>query len=213
MKKQIVDIKGKKKSEIDLEDQVFAIEPNRSVIYESIKNELANKRQGTASVKTKAEVRATGAKPWKQKGTGRARAGVKTSPVWYHGGVAHGPKPRDYSYKLPRKVKNLAFRSLFSLKNKMDTLIVVEDFTVEGKTKEVKAVLDTLAKDSKVTMVLSDSKDDSLVKRGIKNLPKAKSMSFKRMNVKDLFYSDVVIITESVAKELNTFLLMQSKAV
>lgn len=115
MKLKVVDINGKEKKEIDVSDEVFGIVPNRHSIYESIKNELANKRVGTSSTKTKAEVAGSGAKPWRQKGTGRASFGTKRNPVWVHGGVAFGPKPRDYSYTLPKKVKKLAYRSVFFL--------------------------------------------------------------------------------------------------
>ena len=117
MKIKIFDIKGKEKKEIELKDDIFSIKPNKAVIYEVIKNELANKRQGTSSTKTKAEIRGTGKKPFKQKGSGRARVGTRRNPVWRGGGVAFGPKPRDYSYPVNKKIKRLAYKSILSLKN------------------------------------------------------------------------------------------------
>ena len=138
MKAKVIGIDGKAKNDIELSDDVFNITPNRSAIYEAIKNELANARQGTSSTKTRAFVNGSGAKPYKQKGTGRARAGHKRSPLWKGGAVLFGPMPRDYSYVIPKKVKRLAFRSILSLKNKNNNLKIIENFKIEnGKTKEI----------------------------------------------------------------------------
>ena len=142
MKTQVYKLDGTAAREIELADAVFNREPSEGSIYHAIRNELANRRVGTASTKTRAEVHGSNKKPWKQKGTGRARAGDRKSPVWVGGGKIFGPKPRDYSYKLPRKVKRLAVASILSLKNQGDALRVVEDFTVaSGKTKDLVAAV------------------------------------------------------------------------
>lgn len=207
MKAKVVDINGKEVKDLDLNDNVFNIEPNETVIYESVKNELANKRQGNASTKTKGEVAGTGAKPWKQKGLGRARVGTRQNPVWTGGGVAFGPKPRDYSYKIPKKMKNLAYRSLLSMKNKNQSILLVEDIKLEnGKTKELKVIIDQLAKEEKVCLITGDNEYDVLVKRAGRNMAKVKCLSFNRMNIHDIFYCTKVVLTEDAVNNLNTFL-------
>lgn len=206
MKVAVLDVNGVEKNKIDLNDSVFNIKPNMFVIYEAIKNELANKRQGTSSTKTKSEVRGSGAKPHRQKGTGRARVGTKRNPVWIGGGVAFGPKPRDFSYKLPKKIKRLAYRSVFSLKNRNDGLKIVENFAVEGgKTKILISKLNNVFDNKKSVLVVGDSESDLLVKRAARNISWLKCLSYKRLNVHSLFYSDNIVISEDVAKELNAF--------
>lgn len=203
MKIKVVDVNGKKIKDLELSDDVFGIKPNKFSIYESIKNELANLRQGTVSTKTKAEVSGSGAKPWKQKGTGRARVGTKRNPVWIHGGIAFGPKPRDFSYVLPKKIKRLAYRSLFSMKISEDNLIVVDKIELkDGKTKEFLKLMDKiLDKSSKYALILTDK--DYLVKRASRNLPFVKPLSSLRLNVKDLFYSDKIVLTEEAILNIN----------
>ena len=171
MDKKVFSIEGKELRTITLDDSVFAREVSEGSIYNAIKNELANKRVGTASTKTRSEVRGTTAKPWRQKGTGRARAGRRRSPVWVGGGITFGPKPRDYSYVLPKKIKQLAMKSILSLKAQSeDRFKVVEDFTVEtGKTKDMKTILNALVDGEKTVVVLKD--DDSMVRRAGRNLP------------------------------------------
>ena len=150
MKLKVIDIHGNEKNEIELSDEIFNIKPNKTVVYEVIKNELANRRQGTASTKTKGEVRGSGAKPYRQKGTGRARVGTRRSPVWKGGGIVFGPKPRDYSYSLPKKMKRLAYKSILSLKNIEGNLKIIENFKIEnGKTKEIVKIFKTKKKSSK----------------------------------------------------------------
>lgn len=206
MKIKVVDVNGTELKELELSDDVFGITPNRFSIYESVKNELANSRQGTASTKTKAEVSGSGAKPWRQKGTGRARVGTKRNPVWRHGGVAFGPKPRDFSYVLPKKVKNLAYRSLFSMKVLENNLLVIDKIELkEGKTKEFLTLLQKiLDKKIKYSLILTDK--DFLVKRATRNLPFVKTLSSIRLNVKDLFYSDKIILTEEAILNIETLL-------
>ena len=139
----VYNMAGEKVGEIELSDAIFGIDPNKSVLHDSVKNHLANCRQGTQSALTKGEVSYTTKKPWRQKGTGRARAGYAGSPVWYHGGVAFAPKPRDYSYTLNKKVKRLAMKSALSAKAAVDEIIVIDGLQVEEiKTKAFKSFLD-----------------------------------------------------------------------
>ncbi len=197
MKASVIDINGKKVKEIEISDSVFFIKPNKDTIYESIKNELANKRQGTSSVKTKAEVSGSGTKPWKQKGTGRAR--VKRNPVWTHGGVAFGPNPRDFSYRLPKKVKNLAYRSIFSLKNSEGNVIIVDKFPLtEGKTKEFLDMINNVVTkngvNDRVALIVTDN--DKLVYRASRNISWIKNLNSARLNIHDLYYSNKLVLTE-----------------
>ena len=155
---------GEKIGEIELSEAIFGIEPNKSVLHDSVKNHLANCRQGTQSALTKGEVSYTTAKPWRQKGTGRARAGYKGSPVWTHGGVAFAPKPRDYSYTLNKKVKRLALKSALSAKAAEDEIIVVDGLKMdEIKTKTFKTFLDKVGVSGKA-LVITENVDEKVVK-------------------------------------------------
>jgi len=182
------DVSGKSIGKIELNEAVFGLIPNKSVIYESIKAELANRRQGTHDVKTKSEVAYTGAKPFKQKGTGRARAGERSSPVWVGGGIAFGPTPRDHSIRLPKKVKQLAYRSLLSMKLSQGGLRVVQGLTVDsGKTKDLVGILKNFAENKKFVVVLDDVQNAEFVKRAGRNLPNVKCLSYNRMNCHALY--------------------------
>ena len=205
MDKKVFSIEGKELRTITLDDSVFAREVSEGSIYNAIKNELANKRVGTASTKTRSEVRGTTAKPWRQKGTGRARAGRRRSPVWVGGGITFGPKPRDYSYVLPKKVKQLAMKSILSLKAQSeDRFKVVEDFTVEtGKTKDMKTILSALVDGEKTVVVLKD--DDSMVRRAGRNLPNVRFLSYNRLSAHTLFYGKNIVVMEGAAAKLNEF--------
>ena len=205
MDKKVFSIEGKELRTITLEDSVFAREVSEGSIYNAIKNELANKRVGTASTKTRSEVRGTTAKPWRQKGTGRARAGRRRSPVWVGGGITFGPRPRDYSYVLPRKVKQLAMKSILSLKAQSeDRFKVVEDFTVEsGKTKDIKNILGSLVDGEKTVVVLKD--DDKMIRRAGRNLPNVRFLSYNRLSAHTLFYGKNVLVMEGAASKLNEF--------
>lgn len=204
MDKKVLSVQGKELRTIELDDTVFAREVSEGSIYHAVRNELANLRVGTASTKTRSEVAGSHRKPWRQKGTGRARAGTFQSPVRVGGGVAFGPKPRDYSYRIPRKMKRVAMRSLLSLKNGSDDLIVVEDFTVEsGKTRDLHSILSTLTNETKTVLILGD--DDPMVKRAGRNIPWLTMLSYNRLRAHDLFYGRKVVVTESAAKQLNEF--------
>ena len=160
----VYNMAGEKIGEIELSEAIFGIEPNKSVLHDSVKNYLADQRQGTQSALTKGEVDYTTAKPWRQKGTGRARAGYKGSPVWYHGGVAFAPKPRDYSYTLNKKVKRLALKSALSAKAQSGEIVVVDALKMdEFKTKTFKAFLDKVGATGK-TLVINAEVDEKVIK-------------------------------------------------
>ena len=163
-KANVFNMAGEKIGEIELSAAIFGIEPNKSVLHDSVKNHLANCRQGTQSALTKGEVSYTTAKPWRQKGTGRARAGYKGSPVWTHGGVAFAPKPRDYSYTLNKKVKRLALKSALSAKAAEDEIIVVDGLKMdEIKTKTYKTFLDKVGATGKA-LVITENVDEKVYK-------------------------------------------------
>ena len=155
---------GEKIGEIELSEAIFGIEPNKSVLHDSVKNHLANCRQGTQSALTKGEVSYTTRKPWRQKGTGRARAGYAGSPVWYHGGVAFAPKPRDYSYSLNKKVRRLALKSALSAKAQENEILVIDGLKVEEiKTKPFQSFLTKLGVEGKA-LVITENVDEKVVK-------------------------------------------------
>ena len=163
-KANVFNMAGEKIGEIELSEAIFGIEPNKSVLHDSVKNHLANCRQGTQSALTKGEVSYTTRKPWRQKGTGRARAGYAGSPVWYHGGVAFAPKPRDYSYSLNKKVKRLAFKSALSAKAAEAEILVVDGLKMEEiKTKAFKNFLTKIGVEGKA-LVVTENLDEAVVK-------------------------------------------------
>ena len=167
---KVVNMTGKKVGEIELSAAVFGIEPNESVLHDAVKNHLANCRQGTQSALTRAEVSGGGIKPWRQKGTGRARQGSIRAPQWYHGGIVFAPKPRDYSYTLNKKVRKLAIQSALSAKTAEENLIVVNAIKLdEIKTKDFRAFLKAVGADTKA-LVITAEKDDIVVKSA-NNLP------------------------------------------
>ena len=163
-KANVFNMAGEKIGEIELSEAIFGIEPNKSVLHDSVKNHLANCRQGTQSALTKGEVSYTTRKPWRQKGTGRARAGYAGSPVWYHGGVAFAPKPRDYSYTLNKKVKRLALKSALSSKAAEAEIVVVDGLKLdEVKTKTFKTFLTKIGVEGKA-LVVTENVDEVVVK-------------------------------------------------
>ena len=204
MDKKVFSTDGKELRTITLDDSIFGLPVNEDVIYYAINNELANKRVGTACTKTRSEVHGSNAKPYKQKGTGHARRGDKKSPINVGGGTIFGPKPRDFGFDLPKKVKRLAMKSILSLQAQSDRLTVVEDFTVEsGKTKDLLKVLNNFAKDERTVVILKD--DDVKIKQAGRNLHNVYFLSFNRLRAHDLFYGRKVILLESAAKNLSEF--------
>ena len=195
-------INGKVVGEIELADSVFKAKINDVLIYELVKAANANLRQGTHCTKERSFVTGGGAKPWRQKGTGRARQGSIRAPQWRGGGIVFGPEPRDYTIELPKKIKNEAMRSLLSLKLQEGAIKIVEDFNVEsGKTKEVVQIGNSF--NVKQGILLTDN-ESNLLKRAIRNIPWFKYLNTKRMSGRDIFYSKDLLITESAVKYLNS---------
>ena len=204
MNMKVYSIQGEPVKDITLNDAVFQREVNNDSIYYAITNELANARVGTASTKTRGEVRGSTAKPWPQKGMGRARAGRRRSPIWVGGGITFGPRPRDYSYKVPKKLKRLAYKSILSLKIQTEQLKVVEDFTVEsGKTHDLAGILKNLVDGKRTVIVMKD--DDAMLKRAGSNIPWLTTLSFNRLRAHDLFYGRNIIVLETAAEKLGEF--------
>ena len=204
MEKKVYSTSGKELRTITLDDKVFGLPVNDDVIYYAITNELANRRVGTACTKTRAEVHGSNNKPYKQKGTGNARRGDKKSPITVGGGTIFGPKPRDFSYSIPKKEKRLAMKSILSAHAQGDRLTVVEDITVEsGKTKDLVAILNNFAKDERTVLILKD--DDAKIKQAGRNIPNLSFLAYNRLEAHTLFYGRKVIILESAVKNLSDF--------
>lgn len=197
----LYNLSGEQIDDIELKDSVFGIEVNQHVLYEVVKNQLANKRQGTQSVKTRSEVRGGGRKPWRQKGTGRARQGSIRAPHWVGGGVSFAPKPRDYSYSVPKKVRRLAMKSALSSKVIDNEIIVLDEFKMDQpKTKEIGNILKNL-NSSKKALIVMDKKDENVVKSA-KNIPGVSTTLVNTLNVYDILNHDTFIITKDAAKKV-----------
>lgn len=204
MEKKVYSVAGKELRTITLDDNVFGLPVNDDVIYYAVTNELANMRLGTACTKTRAEVHGSNAKPYKQKGTGNARRGDKKSPIMVGGGTIFGPKPRDYSYAIPKKAKRLAMKSILSMHAQSDRFTVVEDFTVEsGKTKELVNILSNFANGERTVIILKDN--DAKIKQAGRNIPFLSFLSYNRLRAHDLFYGRKIIVLESAVKNLSDF--------
>ncbi|MBN1495228.1 MAG: 50S ribosomal protein L4 [Spirochaetes bacterium] len=200
MKVDKYSIDGKVVGSVELSDSVFGAEVNDKLIYELVKAANANLRQGTHKTKERGEVRGGGIKPWRQKGTGRARSGSSRSPIWKGGGTVFGPRPRSYRIDLPRSIKRSAYRALLSLKAKQGSIKVLADFNATGKTKEVAGIGKALA----VTKgVLIAGGEDLMLKRAVRNIPWLLYNSVNRISGRDVFNSKALIITESAVKLLN----------
>ena len=197
----VMNMAGKEVSKIDLSDAIFGIEPNKAVLHMAVVNYLANQRQGTQSTLTRTEVRGGGKKPWRQKGTGHARQGSTRSPQWTHAGVALGPKPRDYSYSLNKKVKRLAMKSALSAKAVDNDLIVVDSIALaEYKTKEVIKMLGALGADKKALIVLPEM--DAKVIKSAANIPGVRTTQVNELNVYDILNHDKLIVVEAAAHKI-----------
>ncbi len=200
-KVDLFDINGKKVGDIELNDSIFAIEVNATAMHAAVVNHLANKRQGTQSTKTRTEVRGGGKKPWRQKGSGRARQGSIRSPQWVGGGVALGPKPRSYRYPLNKKLRRLALKSALSSKVAGNEFIVIDNITVSDyKTKEVVNILKNFNVDSKALIVLNE-KDDKFVKSAA-NIPGVTTTLSTTLNTYDVLNHDKVLISADAVKKL-----------
>ena len=196
----VYDIQGKKVSTVELKDEIFGIEPNEAVVHSVLVNFLANQRQGTQNTKTRAEVRGGGRKPWRQKGTGRARQGSIRAPQWIKGGIALGPKPRSYKYSVNKKEKRLAIKSCLSSKVLENELVVVDSLPLkEIKTKEMVKALNNLKVEGK-TLILLPEKNET-VQKSARNIEGVKTTLVNTINVYDLLkYKNLVITLDTVKK-------------
>lgn len=196
----VFDMNGKKVSDLALAESVFGIEPNSYAMHLCVVNYLANQRQGTQSTRTRSEVSGGGKKPWKQKGTGRARQGSTRAPQWTHGGIAHGPKPREYGFSINKKVRRLAMKSAFSSKVAAEELVVFDDLKLDAiKTKEVVKVLTALETGKKVLLVLPENND--VLYRSARNIAGVKVSTVNTLNVYDILNCDtMLVLKDSIAK-------------
>ena len=200
-KVSVLNIKGEKTSDVTLNKDIWAIEPNDAVLYDAIVLSQSSLRQGTASTKTRSDVSGGGAKPWRQKGTGRARQGSRTAPNWSGGGIVFGPHPRSYKVKMNKKERRLALKSALSYKVLNSELIIVDDFAVESnKTKEVKNILNTLGATKNVLIVVDELTDNLIL--ATRNLSNVILLAASEINTLDVVSADKLIITESALKNI-----------
>lgn len=201
MEVKVFNMEGKEVGTMELNDDIFAIPVNVSLMHEAVKNYLANQRQGTQSTLTRTEVRGGGRKPWRQKGTGRARQGSTRSPQWRHGGVALGPKPRSYRYAMNKKAKRLALKSAFSAKVAEGKFIVIDKLELaEIKTKAMIKVLDNLNVTDKALVVLEGA--NAPVVKSTKNIPTAKTLYVNTLNVYEIIKHDTFIATKEAVNKI-----------
>ena len=197
----VYNMQCKKVSDVELSEAVFGIEPNENIVHSALVNYLANQRQGTQSTKTRAEVSGGGRKPWRQKGTGRARQGSIRAPQWIKGGIALGPKPRSYSYRINKKEKQLAIRSLLSAKVLDNELTVVDKLEVEeAKTKVMAKALTDLKVEGKALIILADRNDNVL--RSSRNIEGVKTIELNTINVFDLLNCNKLVLPLDTVKKL-----------
>ena len=200
-KLSVLDKTGKKVSDIELADSVFAIEPNTSAMHLAVVNYLANQRQGTQSTLTRSEVSGGGKKPWRQKGTGRARQGSTRAPQWYHGGIALGPKPRDYGFSINKKVRRLAMKSALSSKVAADEMIVLDSLNMDAiKTQEVVAVLSAINAGKKTLIVLPEKND--VVYKSARNIAGVKTTLVNTLNVYVILNCDSIVVLKDAAAKI-----------
>lgn len=194
MEFEVVSREGTSSGKIDLPDDVFNVKANKHLMHEAVRSFLANRRQGTSSTKGRSEVRASGRKPWRQKGLGRARAGTASSPIWVGGGVAHGPKPRDYGFSLPKKARRLAIKGALSTKAREGGLKIVESLTLsEPKTKKAVELIRSLGVGGMKCLFVLSQKSDDLI-RATNNIPGVKTTTAKDVNIYDVLNSDAILI-------------------
>lgn len=199
-KVSVYNVEGKKVSDIDLKEEIFGIEPNEAIIHSVLVNYLANQRQGTQSTKTRAEVRGGGRKPWRQKGTGRARQGSIRAPQWIKGGIALGPKPRSYKYTVNKKERRLAVKSMLSMKVLEQSLVVVDKLAFnEIKTKNMVSALNNLKLTGKTLIMLPEKEEK--VQKSARNIEGVKTTLVNTINVYDLLkYNNLVVTLDTIKK-------------
>ena len=199
-KLSVLDMTGKKVSDIELNDSIFAIEPNMSAMHLVVVSYLANQRQGTQSTRTRSEVSGGGKKPWRQKGTGRARQGSTRAPQWYHGGIALGPKPRTYGIDVNKKVRRLAMKSALSSKVAADEMVVLDSVKLDAiKTKEIAKMFEAIKAQKKVLVVLPENNE--VIYKSTRNIEGAKVSTVNTLNVYDILNCDtIVVLKDAVTK-------------
>ena len=198
---KVVDMQGNSKGTVELSESIFGIEPNEAVMHTMVVNYLAAQRQGTQSALTRSEVSGGGRKPWRQKGTGRARQGSTRSPQWYHGGVAFAPKPRDYRLSVNKKVRRLAMKSAFSCKAKDDEIIVIDEIKLdEIKTQEIAKMLAAVGSEKKALIVLPEM--DKNVILSARNIKGVKTAQVNELNVYDLLNADKLILCKDAIEKI-----------
>jgi large subunit ribosomal protein L4 len=201
MELDVIDRQGMPVGKIEVDDRAFGAEVKAHLFHQVVRMQLANRRRGTASTKTRGEVSGGGRKPWRQKGTGRARQGSTRSPLWRGGGVALGPKPRDYSYTLPKKVRRAALRSALTLKQQDGLLKILDQLELpEPKTKQMVALLQTLGVEKSALIVIAD--DNRNLQLAARNLPSAQVMRVEGVNIYDLLAHDFLICTQDALVKL-----------
>ena len=201
MQTKVFDMAGKQVGEIELSDAIFGIEPNESVVHDVVKNHLANCRQGTQSALTRAEVSGGGIKPWRQKGTGRARQGSIRAPQWYHGGIVFAPKPRDYSYTLNKKVKRLALKSALSAKAQAGEVVVIDEIKMDSiKTKTFKTFLNAVGVDGKALVVTAQN--DEIVVKSAANIPGILVTFANLINVYDVLNAKKFVVDKAALAKI-----------
>ena len=206
-KLSVLNIKGEKVSDITLEKQVFGITPNDAVLYDAITLTRNAQRQGTASTKTRSEVSGGGRKPWRQKGTGRARQGSIRAAQWYHGGVVFGPTPRDYDKKMNRKERRLALRSALAYKDIEKAIVVVDSLNLEtNKTKDMLNILSNLKLDNKKVLIVVDELNENLI-LATRNIASVMLLETSEINTLDVVSADVLVMTEAAAKTIGEVLV------
>ncbi|MCI6604710.1 MAG: 50S ribosomal protein L4 [Clostridiales bacterium] len=201
MQTKVFDMAGKQVGEIELSDAVFGVEINEAVVHDVVKNHLANCRQGTQSALTRAEVSGGGIKPWRQKGTGRARQGSIRAPQWYHGGIVFAPKPRDYSYTLNKKVKRLALKSVLTAKAQEENLVVIDAIKMdEIKTKTFKQFLQAVDADCKALVVTAEN--DAIVVKSAANIPGIVVTFANLINVYDVLNAKKLVVDKAALAKI-----------
>lgn len=205
IKLSLHDIKGKEIGEISLKDNIFNTKINKYLVHQVVKRYLAGKRRGTASTKNRSEVRGGGAKPWRQKGTGRARAGTIRSPIWVGGGIVFGPTPRDYSFSLPKKMKTAALKSVLSNKAKNNEIVILDKLSLkENKTKKMVEILENLKAFKKPLVIIG--KEDKKIEQAIRNIKDAMVLPVSKINSYDLLNQGKIIFTKEALKQIEEVL-------
>ena len=201
MQTKVFDMAGKQVGEIELSEAIFGIEPNEAVVHDVVNNHLANCRQGTQSALTRAEVSGGGIKPWRQKGTGRARQGSIRAPQWYHGGIVFAPKPRDYSYTLNKKVKRLALKSVLSAKASEENVVVIDEIKMDSiKTKTFKTFLNAVGVTGKALVVTAEN--DAIVVKSAANIPGVLVTFANLINVYDILNAKKLVVDQAALAKI-----------